>query len=104
MEDLGERIERLAVELAAMYQRSERQWRAYEREPDLVNAWRGGIDRYYADVEVLMHAALLDLGTDERSVAVVAAVIGATHLLCTPRAACRPTKRSDCVSSSPSRG
>ena len=71
-----ERVSRLAHELAAFYERSEPWWRAYEREPELISAWSGGVDRYYADIEQLMRAALDDLGSDERSVAVIAAFIG----------------------------
>jgi AcrR family transcriptional regulator len=74
--DLRDRIERLARELAAFYERSEPWWRAYEREPELINAWGGGVDQYYADIERLMRAALGDLASDERSVAVIASVIG----------------------------
>jgi AcrR family transcriptional regulator len=70
------RIELLARELAAFYERSESWWRVYEREPDLINAWSGGVDQYYADIDRLMRAALGDLSGDELSVAVVASVIG----------------------------
>jgi len=73
---LRERVTRLAESLAAFYERSEPYWRAYEREPELVHAWSGGLAEYYSHVEELMRAGLLDLGTDERSVAVVASVIG----------------------------
>jgi len=76
VDGLSARLERLAVELAAFYERSEPWWRAYEREPELIRAWGGGVDQYYADIERLMRAALGDLSDDERSVAVVAAVIG----------------------------
>jgi len=74
--DPQSRLTRLAEELAAFYERSEPWWRAYEREPELIRAWGGGVDQYYADIERLMRAALGDLSDDERSVAVVAAVIG----------------------------
>jgi AcrR family transcriptional regulator len=73
---LRERIERLAHELAAFYERSEPWWRAYEREPELIQAWGGGVDEYYASVERLIGLALGELASDGRSVAVVAAVIG----------------------------
>ena len=76
LHDLGDRLARLARELADFYQRTEPWWRAYEREPELINAWSGGVDEYYADIDRLMRAALGDLGTDEWSVAVVASVIG----------------------------
>ncbi len=76
IDDLGSRIERLAVELAAFYERSEPWWRAYEREPELISAWGGGVDQYYADIDLLMRAGLGELADDERSVAVIASVIG----------------------------
>jgi AcrR family transcriptional regulator len=76
IDDPRARVELLAGELAAFYERSEPWWRAYEREPDLIRAWGGGVDQYYADIERLMRAALGELSDDERSVAVVAAVIG----------------------------
>jgi AcrR family transcriptional regulator len=76
LEDLVERVERLALELAAFCERSERWWRVYEQEPELVSAWSGGVESYYSQIDRLMRAALLGLGTDERSVAVVAAVVG----------------------------
>lgn len=76
VDGLGARVERLAHELAAFYERSEPWWRAYDREPELIRAWGGGIDQYYADIERLMRTALGELSSDERSVAVVASVIG----------------------------
>ncbi len=74
--DLRDRVERLARELASFYERSEPWWRAYEREPDLISAWSGGVDQYYADIERLMRAALGELSADDQSLAVVASVIG----------------------------
>lgn len=76
VEGLRDRVTRLAESLAAFYERSEPWWRAYEREPELIVAWGGGVAQYYSDVEKLMRAGLGDLGTDDRSVAVVASVIG----------------------------
>ncbi len=76
LDTLRQRIERLTRELADFYERSRPWWRAYEREPDLIRAWGGGVDQYYADVERLMRTALGELSSDERSVAVVASVIG----------------------------
>jgi AcrR family transcriptional regulator len=73
---LPERIEQLARELAAFYERSRPWWRVYEREPELIRAWGGGVDQYYADVDRLMRTALGDLSSDDRSVAVVASFIG----------------------------
>lgn len=76
IDGLAERVDRLARELAALYERSAPWWRLYEREPDLIRAWGGGVDDYYAEVEWLIKASLGDLADDERSVAVVASVIG----------------------------
>jgi AcrR family transcriptional regulator len=73
---LRARLRLLADAMASFYERSQDWWRAYEREPELINAWGGGVAGYYADIEQLMRAALGDLGSDERSVAVVASVIG----------------------------
>jgi AcrR family transcriptional regulator len=76
IESLAVRVTRLAQELAAFYERSEPWWRAYEREPELISAWAGGVARYYADIERLMRAAIGELGDDETSMSVIAAVIG----------------------------
>jgi AcrR family transcriptional regulator len=76
IEGLRGRILRLASELAAFYERSEPWWRAYEREPALIDAWSKGVDRYYRDIDDLMKAALGPLSRDDRALAVVAAVIG----------------------------
>ena len=76
LKTLRDRVERLARELAAFYERSEPWWRAYEREPELIRAWGGGVDQYYADIDQLMRTALGELSTDDRSVAVIASVIG----------------------------
>lgn len=73
---LPDRVERLARELAAFYERSAPWWRLYEREPELIAVWGGGVDAYYADVDSLIRTALGELASDERSVAVVAAVVG----------------------------
>jgi AcrR family transcriptional regulator len=76
IDDLPGRVRRLAFELAAFYDRAQPWWRAYEREPELIQAWSGGVDRYYAAIEELMRAAIGPLASDELAVAVMAAVIG----------------------------
>ena len=73
---IHDRVDRLARELAAFYERSAPWWRLYEREPELITVWGGGVDDYYADIDGLIRAALGELATDDRSVAVVAAVVG----------------------------
>jgi AcrR family transcriptional regulator len=74
--DLGQRIERLAGELAALYERSQPWWRVYEREPEMIRAWGGGVDQYYASIDGLMREALGELADDAEALAVVASVIG----------------------------
>ncbi len=74
--DLAARVTRLAEALGEFYERSGPWWRAYEREPELIAAWGGGVDDYYAQIEALIRTALGDLADDDRSVAVVASVIG----------------------------
>ena len=74
--DLAGRVSRLAGELASFYERSEPWWRAYEREPELISAWSGGVNEYYADIERLMRVALGELSADELSLSVIASVIG----------------------------
>ena len=76
LDSLSDRVERLARELADFYERGEPWWGVYQREPELIDAWSGGVDTFYADIDGLMRTALGDLGSDERSVAVVASVIG----------------------------
>jgi AcrR family transcriptional regulator len=76
LDSMADRVERLASELAALYERSQPWWRVYEREPQLISAWSGGVDRYYADVDRLMRLALGDLSNDDEALAVLAAVIG----------------------------
>ena len=63
-------------ELAAFYERSEPWWRAYQREPELINAWSGGIDGVLRGHRSADARRARRAGSDERSVAVVATVIG----------------------------
>jgi AcrR family transcriptional regulator len=76
IEGIADRIRGLAAELADFYERSEPWWRAYQREPALIEAWSSGVDRYYRDVDDLMRASLGPLADDQQALAVVAAVIG----------------------------
>ena len=76
VDGIAERITRLATELAAFYERSSGAWQLYRQEPFLVEAWSGGIDRYYRDVDDLMRNALGPLRHDRTALAMVAAVIG----------------------------
>jgi AcrR family transcriptional regulator len=75
-DDLRTRVERLAEAMAEFYERGQPWWHAYEREPQLIEVWGGGVDAYYAAIERLMRTAIGDLGADDRSMAVMASVIG----------------------------
>jgi AcrR family transcriptional regulator len=76
VDGIRERITVLARELAAFYDRSDIAWGLYRQEPYLIEAWSGGVDTYYRDVENLMRAALGPLKSDKTAQALVAAVIG----------------------------
>jgi len=76
VQGIAHRIRQLAEQLASFYERSEPWWRAYQREPALIEAWSSGVDRYYQDIDDLMRAALGPLSADDRALAVVSAVIG----------------------------
>jgi AcrR family transcriptional regulator len=76
VDGIAERIARLASELAAFYERSSTAWQLYRQEPYLVEAWSGGVDRYYRDVDDLMRNALGPMRHDRTALALVAAVIG----------------------------
>jgi AcrR family transcriptional regulator len=76
VEGMEERVTRLAQELAAFYERSRDSWLLYRQEPDLIDAWSGGIERYYMDLENLMRLSLGPLAGDDTALAVVASVIG----------------------------
>jgi AcrR family transcriptional regulator len=70
------RMERLARELAAFSDRGEVWWFVMQRDAELATAWSTLTDWYDARLRTLIQAALGPLAEDERSEAVVAAVIG----------------------------
>ena len=76
LDSTADRLRRLAESMAEFYQRSESWWRAYEREPELFEAWSSRVERYNAEMDAFMRAALGPLHDDDDALAVVAAVIG----------------------------
>jgi AcrR family transcriptional regulator len=73
---LGPRLRRMAEALVAFYDRSGAWWQAYEREPELFEAWSSRVEGYNRQMDDLMRAALGSLADDDVALAVVAAVIG----------------------------
>ena len=76
VDGVGPRLRRLAEALSAFYERSGSWWQAYEREPELFEAWSSRVERYNRDMDDLMRAALGPLSSDDVALGVVAAVIG----------------------------
>ena len=76
LDSIAERLRRLAEAMAEFYERSGSWWRAYEREPELFEAWSSRVGRYNANMDAFMRVALGPLGDDDDALAVVAAVIG----------------------------
>ena len=76
LDSLRDRLERLARELADVLRTGRTVVAGLRARAELIDAWGGGVDQFYADIERLMRAALGDLADDDRSLAVVASVIG----------------------------
>jgi AcrR family transcriptional regulator len=76
IDGIGPRLRRLAEAMADFYERSQPWWLAYEREPELFEAWSSRVERYNASMDAFMRAALGPLGDDDRALTVVAAIIG----------------------------
>jgi AcrR family transcriptional regulator len=71
-----ERVERLARELAAFFERSSIWWHVRERDPDLAAAWRGLDARYYDHIGRMVAAAVEPAGGDAATVATVTTIVG----------------------------
>jgi AcrR family transcriptional regulator len=70
-----QRVAKLVRELSAFYERSEPWYRIHERDKDQVKALAEGEARFYGTIDTLVRMALGPLGADERTVAVVMALI-----------------------------
>ena len=75
VDQLDRRVRLLVREIAAFYERSGPWYRVTQREPPGVQAWADAEARYYADLDVLVLAALGPLAADADAVAVVSAVL-----------------------------
>jgi AcrR family transcriptional regulator len=73
---LADRVERLARELFAFYERSESWYAVYVREPQGVPAWSDAEAAFYAEFDRLIRTALGSIGRDESAVAIVMTVLG----------------------------
>jgi AcrR family transcriptional regulator len=72
----GARVERLARELVAFFERSEDWWSLLQREPELARAWAGVAERYERSFDRLLRAALGPLADDPVAMVVAATTIG----------------------------
>jgi len=70
------RVERLARELAAFFERSTSWWQVLQRDPDLAAAWGGLEARYNDHLSRLAAAAVEPGGGDAASTAVVLTMVG----------------------------
>jgi AcrR family transcriptional regulator len=75
VEGLPDRIRLLVQELDAFFERGQPWWVASQRESD-VGFWADAERRFYADLDILVRAALGPLATDADAVAVVETVLG----------------------------
>ena len=73
---MAARMERFAVELAALSDRGETWWYVMQREPALARLWSSLQSSYEVQFETLARSALGPLGDDDEAFAVVSAVIG----------------------------
>jgi AcrR family transcriptional regulator len=73
---MAARMERLALELAALSDRGDVWWFAMQREPELARIWAGLQSSYEVRLDAITREALGPLGSDDEALAVVAAVIG----------------------------
>lgn len=76
VDGIDARLRCTAEALTAFYDRSGFWWQAYEREPELFEAWSSRVERYNRQMDDLMRGALGAQADDDVALAVVAAVIG----------------------------
>jgi AcrR family transcriptional regulator len=73
---VGERVERLARELVAFFERSEAWWSLLQRDPELARAWAGVAERYEVGFDRLLRSALGPLADDPVALVVTATTVG----------------------------
>jgi AcrR family transcriptional regulator len=76
LDSIGDRITRLATEVAEFMARSEHWWPIYTGDPGLSEAWAGEEASYERRQEALVRAALGPLADDEAAVAIASVVVG----------------------------
>jgi AcrR family transcriptional regulator len=75
LDTVEQRTAKLVRELAAFYERSNPWYRIYEQDKDRVKALTEGEARFRGTVDTLVKMALDHLSTDDRTVAIVTALI-----------------------------
>jgi AcrR family transcriptional regulator len=73
---VGERVERLARELVAFFERSEAWWSLLQRDPELARAWARVAERYEVGFDRLLRSALGPLADDPVALVVTATTVG----------------------------
>ena len=71
-----ERVERLAREVAAFYERSAAWWEVEQRDPDLAAAWEGNAAQFLEHLDVVLRAALDPSAEDPVATAVLRTLVG----------------------------
>jgi AcrR family transcriptional regulator len=71
-----ERVERLAREVAAFFERSAAWWEVEQRDPDLAAAWEGNAAQFLEHLDVVLRAALDPSAEDPVATAVLRTLVG----------------------------
>ena len=72
----AERVERLAREVAAFFERSTAWWEVEQRDPDLAAAWEGNAAQFLEHLDVVLRAALDPSAEDPVATAVLRTLVG----------------------------
>ncbi len=70
------RVDRLAREVAAFFERSAAWWEVEQRDPDLAAAWAGEEARFLESLDIVRRAALDPAGGDPVATAVLRTLVG----------------------------
>jgi AcrR family transcriptional regulator len=73
---VGERVERLARELVAFFERSEAWWSLVQGDPELARAWAGVAEQYEVGFDRLLRSTLGPLADDPVAMVVAATTVG----------------------------
>jgi AcrR family transcriptional regulator len=76
LSSIPERVERLAREIAAFFERSVSWWEVQQRDPDLAVAWQGNEAQFLEHLDVVLRAALEPAAEDPVATAVLRTLVG----------------------------